>query len=87
MTIEGSSRGWTPDEPSREGRVLPSSVGKTHAITLVLEFTRDVKRFPAVLLALILVGWRANSRRDGHPLGAVTNSDRGNHSIARSVNH
>ena len=59
------------NEPSREGQALLSCVYKTHTITLVREFPGDVKGFPAALLALIPVGWRANSRGDGHPLGAL----------------
>ena len=49
------------DETSRDGRALLSRVDKAHAITLVLECPRDGEGCPAVLLALILIGWRAHS--------------------------
>jgi hypothetical protein len=81
------TRGWTPDEPSRESRALLSCFDKAHAITLVLEFLRDGEDFPAALLALILVGWGANSRRDGHPSGEEPNPYRDNHGVGRRVDH
>jgi hypothetical protein len=54
---------------------------------LVLEFLRDGEGFPVALLALILVGWRANSWRDGYPNGVGPNPYHGNHSVARRVDH
>jgi hypothetical protein len=52
--------------PDRHYKQLLAMVDKTNAVTLVLEFPRGGKDSPAALLALIFVGWRANSWGDGH---------------------
>ncbi len=61
-------------------------VDKTDAVTLVLKFPRNRKDLPGALLAMTFVGWRANSRGDGHPDG-TTNRYCSNHGIARRIDH
>jgi hypothetical protein len=43
---------------------LLSCVDEAHAVALVLKFPRDGKDFPAVILALIFVGWRSNAKAE-----------------------
>ena len=85
MYIVSVTGGWTPAEPSRQGRALLSCVDKAHTITLVLEFPRDGEGFPAAVLALVLVGRRANSRGDSDPDGKTSDPNDSNHGIKGSI--
>jgi len=67
--------------------ILLARIDKTYAVTLVLEFLGDGKDFPAIILALVFIGWRPNSRGDGHPNRFNPNRYHGNHGVGRRVDY
>jgi|SRR5579862_3119387 len=59
--------------------ILLARIDKTHAVTLVLEFLWDGKDFPAIILALVFIGRRPNSRGDGYLSGLLMSARRKAH--------
>ncbi len=77
--------GVNPRDPTSQH--LLASLDKADAVTLVLEFPRNREASPAALLALIFVGWRANSRGHCHSKRGPPNPYRVNHGVTRRIDH